>query len=409
MKRNRRLGALSSLLAAWPVCLGCLAAAALLNWAGLALSSVFLLLLGLLGALSRLWGMAALHRVNAALDCARHTLSVGESVTLTYTVENDKLLPLIWLELCQDAPKNGCLEPDGTFSLDRPEAQEAEAEGALPQYRRRLLFLLGHRTLSWDTVWTARRRGVYRLSGVTLHAGDGFGLTQGAARVPLPSAPVLAVYPRPVAVTAGPFLRNVWQGRTGRQGYVEDPTVLRTLRDYQPTDPWKRIDWRMAARQEELQVRLFETVLPSTIHFIADCASFLGLSPENGELEEMLAILSSLLLELDRAGVRCGLSLPGPVDLPARDPALTVSDFLFHIADFDAADPGPLDEGRLTALAQSAGQTWLITHSRARLTCPLLPDALAGQGLGILSWDGAPWPRCRVLSLSSLKIGGGAA
>ena len=413
MPRKKYLGALSSLLVFWPVIVGCLATSALSNWAGLTLVSVLFLLLGLLGLLSRLWGMTALRQASAGLECTQCALFSGESVTITYTVENKGLLPMMWLEVCQNAPLNRCLVPDHTFSLYELDEPEARVEGVGALYRRRLLFLLGWRALSWETVWTAQRRGVYPVTHLILRSGDGFGLTQSAKRISLPAPPTLVVYPKLVAVNPGPFLRNVWQGRTGRRGYMEDPTVLRTLRDYQPTDSWKRIDWRMAARQEELQVKQFETVLPATIHFIVDGASFVGLSDENDELEEALSILGSLLLELDRAGITCGLSLPAtagspPATRPPTDPSLTVQDLLIQLSAFDGdTATGDFDHGQLASLAQSVGQLWLINYSKQRLTCRPLLDLLEGRGLGVISWDGAPSERYQVLALSSLKKGGG--
>ena len=57
---------------------------------------------------------------------------------------------------------------------------EAGVEGKAAIYRRRIIFLMGMQTLTWDTVWTARRRGIYRPGRFTLRSGDGFGLTQSS-------------------------------------------------------------------------------------------------------------------------------------------------------------------------------------------------------------------------------------
>ena len=412
MKNKKRLGALSCMLMTWPSILIALAACLFFNWIGLSILSALLLLLGLLGLLSRLWAAYALQRVNANLKAPHSTLFAGESVTVTYTVENHKFLPLIWLEICQQAPLNRCMTPDDSFALYQMEEQEVALEGCSTLYRRRILFLLGWRSLDWETVWTAQKRGVYPLRDFTLRSGDGFGLTQVVKTVSLPDCPTFVVWPRLVGVTAAPFLRNVWQGQTGRRGYVEDPTVLRTLRDYQDTDSWKYIDWRMAARQEELQVKQFETVLPATIHFIVDGASFAGLSEENEELEKALSILGSLLLELDHTGVTCGLSLPQTAQqvaltLTPGAPSLTVEDLMGAISAFDGdSATGLFEEESIRTLSQTVGQVWLLCHSRERLSCSTLLDTLDEHSFGVLTLANDDHWNCRTLSLSALKVGG---
>lgn len=415
LKGKKQVSMMSSLLVMAPVILTSFAASLLLNHIGFTALSIFLFAVSVVGLLCRLWGLHALRRMEVSLTADRETMSVGDCARLSYTVTNNKLLPVMWLELCQDVPGNDCIAPDSGFSLHRFDEIEAGVEGKAAIYRRRIIFLMGMQTLTWDTVWTARRRGIYRPGRFTLRSGDGFGLTQSSQKVSAGDH-VFVVWPKLVPVVTEPFFRNVWQGGTGRRGYVEDPTVLRGLRDYQPGDSWKHIDWRVAARQDDIQVRKFETILPSTVHFVLDVKSFLGLSEQNDELEAAISILASLILELDRMGVHCGLSLPqgtgAPgVDLNPEDPAITGRDLLYSLAALDAEGAtGTFDEAALETLSQTVGQLWLLTCSGERLSCPSLADKLMGNGLFVLCHDtGAPGilAGCPMLSTGELTRGGG--
>ena len=205
-----RLGFLSSLAASRWVILLALCLSLLTNWAGMSALGAFLFLLFLLGAAARGWGRLALRRVRAQVSAERAVLSVGEELSLAYAVENDKLLPLVWLELWQPVPPRDCLSPAGDFSRRVFDGPEAEAEGASAVYRRRFLFLMGGQTLRWETTWRAQRRGVYRLSTLSLRSGDGFGLTQIAAPASLSRPLALVVWPKLVPVSTAPFFRNVW-------------------------------------------------------------------------------------------------------------------------------------------------------------------------------------------------------
>lgn len=418
-KSRGRVGGLSGLLASKWVMLGCAGGALAANLLGYGLMTALLLFFALLGLAARQWGLRALDRVALQARGGCPALFAGEKGVVRYTLVNDKLLPLTWLELCQDIPLNACMEPlNGFERYELAEMERVQGGGPATLYRKRLAFLMGGQEVSWETTWAARRRGVYQMGELTLRSGDGFGLSQTEARRPLENPPTFVVYPRRVAVDASPFLKNLWNGQTGSSGYVEDATVMKNVRSYRAGDNWKRVDWRLAARQQGLQIKEYETIQPRTIHFIVDGASFQGLSPGNEELEEALSILSSLMVELDQAGVRCGLSLPqtgrsANVDQSPDDRSLTLSDLLFQLAGFDGdTATGLFSTGLLTTLQNSVGQLCLLTHSRGRLTCGGLLRGLDPGRLLALPYDdsvpdegGDPLAGCAILPLHRLKRG----
>ncbi len=412
-----KIGGLSSLLIATPVVIGFFGAALIANFWGATAVSVLALFLGLLGLSSRLWGLASLNKVEVSVSGAHPAMFAGEEVSLRYTVENRKLLPLTWLELCQDLPPNSCLVPISGFErydLTFMEAQEEKS--AL--YRKRLAFLMGDQSLSWGSRWRAERRGIYQLGKLYLRSGDGFGLAQSAAERRMTNPPTFVVYPEMITVDVSSFLKNLWSGQTGANGYFEDVTVLKTVRSYQNGDSWKRIDWRMAARQEDLQVKQFETIQPQTIQFIVDGASFLGLSPDNDELEQALSVLASVLVKLEERGVRCGLSLPQTaaapnLDLAPDDKSLTLQDLLFQLAGFDGNTATELFGGdTLATLQNTVGQMYLLSHSGGRAGCGPLLRQLDLRRLTVLAYDPAEpaesvnhFSPCAVRPLLALKGG----
>jgi uncharacterized protein (DUF58 family) len=250
---------------------------------------------------------------------------------------------------------------------------------------------------------------------MSIRSGDGFGLSQSIQEISVGDR-IFVVWPKIVPVDTAPFFRNVWQGGVGRKGHVEDPTVLHGLRTYTHGDPWKRIDWRIAARTDELMVRQYETILPSTVHYVLDVESFLGLSGDNSELEECISVLASLILELSAIGISCGLSLPRgegfpTVDISAEDPSIEARDLLNSLAALRAEEAvGGFDEGFIESHSQTVGQVWFVTYSGERLSCPRLVEKLDTSGFyslcretadpGYLS--GRP-----MTAISEVKRGGG--
>jgi hypothetical protein len=91
----------------------------------------------------------------------------------------------------------------------------------------------------------------------------------------------------------------------------------------------------MAARQPELQVKLFETIMrgPCTLSWTERRLRACRRRRRNGGNAVRLA---SLILRLDESGVRCVISLPktalsGPVSVFAGEEAGQITDVLFHI------------------------------------------------------------------------------
>ena len=199
-----------------------------------------------------------------------------------------------------------------------------------------------------------------------------------------------------------------------------DRTAGLDRRPHRPPGPtslsgWRlleKIDWRTAARQDALYTRQFEMVQPASIHFILDAASFWGLSENQDELEDMISVLASLILELDRLGVRCGLSLPGiarQITLSPDDPGITAADLLLALSEFQADPAGSFDEEALSSLTLTAGQLWLATYSGERLGCSDLFWRLEGAGLSVLCADPlSPGPLAGryLLPLAAVKKGG---
>lgn len=77
------------------------------------------------------------------------------------------------------------------------------------------------------------------------------------------------------------------------------------VRPYQAGDPLKRVAWRLAARSDELTVKLFEGYAQGEV--VLD----LGAVDASLNIEQKLARLSRWVLMAEAAQVRYGLSLPG--------------------------------------------------------------------------------------------------
>lgn len=270
-----------------------------------------LVFLFLMAVTARLWAFASMRNISVRIMGATQGLFPGETAQVEIEVYNKKFLPVVWLDVFFPLARSLCLTPDSCRKPDEWEVPTLEDEKASEQLvgEQRFSFFMWYETIRFTTTWTANRRGVYSTSGWRLRTGDGFGLAQIEQAVGAEVPYQFAVYPKLVRVKPDLFLRNLWNADTGTRGVMEDPTVIRSTREYMTTDALKHINWRLAARGLPLSVNVYEDILPKNVHFLFDGESFGGPEPKWNEMEESLSILGSEFIRLEEAQVQCGLSL----------------------------------------------------------------------------------------------------
>ena len=386
MKRRAKPGDGSSYIVSLGAIIFFLIVSAVTAYFGYLFIAGLALFLFILAVVARVWGALAMKNVSLRVGADRTMLYPGQTAEITYTVENDKLIPLIWMELAQDMPERRCIMPESGFEEDTRLVFEGESPSRkVPVLKKGFSFILGNSTTETPTLWRANRRGRYVPSGLFLRSGDGFGLARTACDFAADDVPVMYVLPQHIQTDISMMLRDQWDCAAGRRGYAEDMTVLRGLRQYQDTDSWKRINWRIAARSDEIQVNLFETIQPRSAYFVFDGESFCGLSEDLSELETALEILGSMISDLFAAGVPCGLSLPKSKRMPAADVAANgerPEKLLCMLAAYDCL--GELDEerhpvpscfsaGAPYTAAATAGKTYIITRNAEEAVTRLMP------------------------------------
>lgn len=226
-------------------------AAAILIAAGLLASQVLLIFVGVLVLLiwitGKYWPRYAFRRLSYARSLERRRAFIGDEIDYHITVNNDKLLPMIWLDISDTFPLG--LQTAGTFQ--RGIGAEAELD------HRITTSLLPYQRVTWRYRVRCRARGYHRIGPVRMRSGDMFGLT--SAEHSVNDVDYLLVYPRIVDLERlmMPWERPLGESR-GRRLIQDDPSRFVGLRDYLPSDPLKRIDWKATARHGKVEARIYE-------------------------------------------------------------------------------------------------------------------------------------------------------
>ncbi len=291
--------------------------------------SAFLLLLFLICLAACLWSRIVLRHVDVAAQTISGQCQVGSVLRLKITIRNHSFLPLVWLDtifpagvspiLCsENADCNTLFLFPGT---ERPQKT----------IRRRVTWLLWHQEISWEEPLYACRRAVLSLEGFWLQAGDGFGLSAQRKynRISLPLT--LVVYPHIEPVSVQPFLQISQQTISGRNGQMEDVTLLRNSRPYAPGDPVKKINWRLLAHGLPMEINLYERLSPGCTAFILCPDTFRTILCHTETIgsewqeyilleqkfEGMISLIASVVLALQEQGMPSALLLPGYADRDA--------------------------------------------------------------------------------------------
>ena len=420
--KNKLVASHSSYLVYWATLAALLAAGVLAAFAGLTALAAILLFLLLIGFVSRLWAQASCRNVSLRVRTPVSGVFPGEKIDISLTLKNDKLLPVLWMDVFFPLPADLCLIPEQTRKPEDWELHDLQERNASEELvgERSFSLFLWYESQTFTSRWEAKHRGICSTEGWRLRTGDGFGLTQVETPLPREDRQKLAVYPKLVPVLPDLFLRNVWNSDTGARGILEDPTVIRSTRAYQTGDPGRKINWRLLARGLPLTVNVYEEILPCSVHFILDGESYSGPEPHPEALEEALSLIASEVLCLAENQVQAGISLSRGRDTDQTDlfPGADAEDMLWALAAYQPLPPAEDDEGHvlpqppvfdeeaICAAAPRVGHFYYVALDTRRLTDSSLLPALGPAAVTLLTAKECPrWGEFEAIPLSRLKGG----
>lgn len=209
-------------------------------------------------AVAWLWNRYALRGVVYRRELSERRAFVGEEVALTIRVTNGKRLPVAWLKVEDELPV----------------AIPLIGDTLAPSHKETVGYLVNLYSLRWRERVTRRfrlacaQRGFYTLGPARLQASDGFGLFS-AARVD-EREDTLIVYPQVLPLEAlGLPPKDPFGDAKAEEPLFADPSRAVGVRDHQPYDGQKHIHWKASARQQRLQVKVYEpTTSPQWVVFL---------------------------------------------------------------------------------------------------------------------------------------------
>jgi uncharacterized protein (DUF58 family) len=233
-----------------------------------------------------------------------HTRALfGEEVSLEVELVNDKLLPLTWLHVEDNFPRELTIR-GGTVTVGRSDVFRVLVH---------LLPMLPFQRVRRRMTIVCDRRGLHTIGPAELHSGDPIGYRQQHQKVP--EQLELLVYPKVYALDSPAIASRVILGNERSRALLGDPSRVAGVRDYRPGDPLRYVDWRATARSTGLLVREFEPTASLRVAVFADLRvpQIRGRVMDPPELEFTVAVTATVVSDLTRRDVAVGLFSPASV------------------------------------------------------------------------------------------------
>ncbi len=260
------------------------------------------MLLSTIGGLSWLWASHLLGSVSLSLSLDSKRARPGDLVGGRLTLENDQPFPVPWLE-CR---------------IEWPEELPVDSGDLAAHHRLRRQTLTYVLSLRWfERVArkfgiTCSRRGDHVFGPAEMVVADPFGFFEG--RKTVGATERLIVYPRVFPlVPPRPETKSPFGDRARLSWLFDDPIHYRGSREYLPTDPFSRIDWKASARTGILHTRLQDASYAPEVALVLDVAT-VGQSWEGirrDVLERAIEVAASLITAFHRDGYRFALYTNG--------------------------------------------------------------------------------------------------
>jgi len=203
-----------------------------------------------------------------------------EEVDIVSEIHNDKWLPVLYIELFENLPKNAKIFGDDELKK---------------------FFMLPNQIVEVSTTISLPKRGRYLLTGGTLYGGDFFG-SETIIQRKNTWQEVVVIPPK----ANSPVLKNLLGGFLGdvsvNRFIMPDPILTVGARDYTGREPQKDISWAHSLRTRKLMVKQYDHTLELAVTVVLN----LETSPQGKEsaIEQCLSIARSVCEELERRKIK---------------------------------------------------------------------------------------------------------
>lgn len=221
----------------------------------------------------------------------------GEFSEIVETVTNKKLLPLWWLSIAYTISGNL------RFRDDESSIKPKE------NYRKNLVFLKSYEKVTNRYSFSAEKRGYYRIDELNTATSDVFSNYHLVAKIE--NNAEFYVYPKLLSKEEFQINFNSISGEAlTKRHLIEDPFYLKGIRNYEPFDSLKKVNWYATAKTGELRVNEYDYTATQKVTVFLNCKKRLEWD-EDELIEESITLAASLISDYGKNGIEVELRTNG--------------------------------------------------------------------------------------------------
>lgn len=253
----------------------------------------------------------ALDNLNLKVDFSKNVAGFGEDVELVEVAENRKRLPLPFIILKFECPREiKFYDMENTSTSDHLYREDMLTMKAYSKHTRRIKA-------------QCTKRGYYIFPRVGITTSDLF-LTERFTR-DFENDSYLVVLPELIDTNLMRTLTSVTLSDLQcRRTLLTDPFTLAGIREYDPNDPMKLINWKASAKTGNLMVNQNASTCTQKVHVFMNL-DFYNQKHSTSLLEASISLAYSYLYELADLGIPASIYTNGR-DVITDSPAISETD-----------------------------------------------------------------------------------
>ena len=220
---------------------------------------------------------------------SRDYIECGERADLLEVITNDKFLPLPVFHL--------------KFSVDKSLIFDNLFNSTVTDYyhKSEVFSILGHQKLTRKHSFMGTRRGVFYVHNANFIVHDYFMVKKYAGKMRNTDS----IYVFPKKITTGK-IKLIFKGVLGeietRRNIIEDSMSFRGIREYQPFDPYRSINWKQSAKAGTYMVNMRGYTTDSRVRIMLNLDND-NMIEADTLLEEAISLTSSFARQFIKEGI----------------------------------------------------------------------------------------------------------
>ena len=237
------------------------------------------------------------YKLKADARFSENQATEGDNVSLTITMENHKVLPIVTV-------KANVVVDRGLEFKDQSNLAVSDKN-----YRSEIFSMRSFEKVQREVSLFCAKRGYYHIDGIDFVGNDLFYTCRFLAHQKVNSN--ICVYPGKADAWQLMVATQKMTGETVvRSSDCDDPFTFRGIRQYQGFDPIRDINWKATAKTGELRVNIHDFTADQEIAIILDTEWDALLKPDN-LLEESIRIAAGMADEFIGKGVTTSMYTNG--------------------------------------------------------------------------------------------------